>query len=163
MQNTEPAATLVIFLIFAPVALIIGYAISRKNKALIKQTITRLGGENIKITSIWVFGSNKGGSTYNISFTDRLNIEYKTSCTTKVFGNQLFWTKTPVLLIRQRQRAIQEYRLHLFNNPKHTPEQATKHTRQTPVHLSSKEQLLDNLLTENKWLREELERVRHKK
>ena len=109
----------------------------RKNKERIETEIRRVGGEPVEIAFQFV-GYDRDNQHYNVQFADVLGRKHETRCKVNIWQNHLFWQRTPAELLSD------------------LPVEDARWSRLRADPGSSKEQLIDDLVAENKRLREQL-------
>ena len=148
-MDSSTFCLLFFFLVLIVVALLNDRNIFNSKKKIILVEILQQGGEVIEISSKHLWGS-KGHYNYRIVFRDQSGQKHQTTCIAYMYGNELFWSKTPAELMSGVQIA---------NAPSVFNRVENEHMELTTK--SSKEQIIDDLHEENLRLKEKLERLRN--
>ena len=109
----------------------------RRNKERIDTEIRRVGGEPVEVSFQFV-GYDRDNQHYNVQFTDVLGRKHETRCKVNVWNSHLYWQRTPVEFLSD------------------LPAENERWGRLKVDPGSSKEQIIDDLVTENEQLREQL-------
>ena len=111
--------------------------LDRRNKGRIATEIRRVGGEPVEISFQFV-GYDRDNQHYNVQFADVLGRKHETRCKANIWTSNLFWKRTPAELLSD------------------LPVEDDRWSQLIADPGSSKEQLIDDLVAENKRLREQL-------
>ena len=109
----------------------------RRNKERIETEIRRVGGEPVEVSFQFV-GYDRDNQHYNVQFADVLGRKHETRCKVNIYNSNLFWQRTPAELLSDLP--VEDDRWNRFGADPG----------------SSKEQLIDDLVTENARLRVQL-------
>lgn len=134
------------------------FVVPYKGKQRIRAYLAASGAQNITVSYHW-FGGDRYTSTYDVTYEDMAGHSYSTACVM----SSSFWGEKPIYWLDGPRGAApvaaSDYQLSGAGSPKRAlpPE-----NKRTAVPASSKDQLISQLLAENKQLRLELQRLQTK-